>query len=169
MFQDNHNTIPEEYLCPISKEIMTDPVVAADGQTYQRKSITDWLSRGKNTSPLNGLILSSTNVYDNLALKRVIREFQDSIPDDKLDMERKSELVKCIKEREETIKTLFEKIDQINSQVNISNDYIGDQMLENISLKKRINELEKQIIEKDEIIITIKKEYSELNSQINAQ
>ena len=31
---------PPYLLCPISMELMTDPVIAADGHTYQRKSIT---------------------------------------------------------------------------------------------------------------------------------
>ena len=38
-------------LCPITHELMVDPVLAEDGHTYERSSIEEWLSR-KNTSPL---------------------------------------------------------------------------------------------------------------------
>ena len=31
--------IPDEFKCPITTEIMKDPVIAADGITYERKSI----------------------------------------------------------------------------------------------------------------------------------
>lgn len=31
------------FLCPISREIMNDPVMAPDGHTYERRSITVWL------------------------------------------------------------------------------------------------------------------------------
>ena len=39
--------------CPISHEIMVDPVVAADGHTYEREALARWLSE-KNSSPLTG-------------------------------------------------------------------------------------------------------------------
>ena len=31
--------VPDEYKCPISKTIMKDPVIAADGNTYEREFI----------------------------------------------------------------------------------------------------------------------------------
>jgi len=39
---------PEELVCPISLHLMTnDPVVAADGITYERASIEDWFKKSK--------------------------------------------------------------------------------------------------------------------------
>jgi len=39
---------PEELVCPISLNLMTnDPVVAADGITYERASIEDWFKKSK--------------------------------------------------------------------------------------------------------------------------
>jgi len=43
--------VPDDYVCPITAEIMTDPVSTLDGFTYERKAITEWL-RTKDTSPL---------------------------------------------------------------------------------------------------------------------
>jgi hypothetical protein len=37
-------TIPDDYLCPITQEIMLDPVITEDGETYERKAIQDWFS-----------------------------------------------------------------------------------------------------------------------------
>lgn len=34
---------PDAYLCPISRELMCDPVVACDGHTYERCAITEWI------------------------------------------------------------------------------------------------------------------------------
>ncbi|CAI5475692.1 unnamed protein product [Closterium sp. Yama58-4] len=42
-----------QLLCPISQKRMTDPVVAADGFTYERYMIEQWLERN-NTSPITG-------------------------------------------------------------------------------------------------------------------
>jgi hypothetical protein len=73
--------ITYEYLCPILQEIMTDPVIAADGHTYQRESITAWIQRGNRRSPLNGNNLSHTILIQNLFAKNVIREYRNQLPD----------------------------------------------------------------------------------------
>jgi hypothetical protein len=53
--------IPEEYICPISYEIMTDPVVASDGQTYQRGALLQWL-QVRQISPLTNQPLTATGM-----------------------------------------------------------------------------------------------------------
>jgi hypothetical protein len=35
----------EELSCPISMQLMTDPVVADDGHTYQRHAIETWINK----------------------------------------------------------------------------------------------------------------------------
>lgn len=46
---------PELFLCPISYQIMQDPVVLVEtGQMYDRASITHWFEIGHNTCPLTG-------------------------------------------------------------------------------------------------------------------
>jgi hypothetical protein len=54
-------------------EVMRDPVITADGQTYERAEIEKWFALG-NTSPLTGEELPSTNLLPNIALRQVIRE-----------------------------------------------------------------------------------------------
>uniref|UniRef100_A0A6N2LD41 RING-type E3 ubiquitin transferase n=1 Tax=Salix viminalis TaxID=40686 RepID=A0A6N2LD41_SALVM len=43
---------PEEFKCPLSKELMRDPVVLSTGQTYDRPFIQKWLKAGNRTCPL---------------------------------------------------------------------------------------------------------------------
>ena len=59
--------------CPISQEIMTDPVICSDGTTYQREHIQRWLS-DHNTSPLTGLPLDSLQLTPNLILRTIISD-----------------------------------------------------------------------------------------------
>ena len=40
--------VPDDYVCPITTEIMTEPVTTVDGFTYERTAITEWL-RTKDT------------------------------------------------------------------------------------------------------------------------
>ena len=45
--------IPKEFICPISLEIMKDPVIMSDGQTYDRESITKALKNSPLLQSLN--------------------------------------------------------------------------------------------------------------------
>ena len=67
---------PYEYICLITSEIMQDPVVAADGHSYERAAITRWLET-KKSSPLAGEILGNTYLIPNHNLKKLITEFNE--------------------------------------------------------------------------------------------
>ena len=44
--------IPDEFLCPITGEIMTDPVnVCAEGHIFERSAINQWSAQGRNNCP----------------------------------------------------------------------------------------------------------------------
>ena len=73
---NNANNIPREYLCPISYNIMSDPVLTVDGYTYERSSIQRWFNSGKNTSPLTNEPLSSTDLIPNRVLKDLLDKFR---------------------------------------------------------------------------------------------
>lgn len=65
--------IPEAFMCPITHELMTDPVILiADSQTYERSAIEGWFATGRRISPLTGEKVGSTNCRDNYALKHAI-------------------------------------------------------------------------------------------------
>jgi U-box domain len=60
--------------CPITLATMSDPVVCADGQTYEREAIQAWLDAGKTTSPLTGAPLEHHLLVSNYALRTMILE-----------------------------------------------------------------------------------------------
>ena len=61
--------------CPISYDIMDDPVICADGHTYNRSSIEHWFQLGNNLSPLTGLPLDNLQLIPNIALRNVIYQY----------------------------------------------------------------------------------------------
>lgn len=65
---------PKEFICPITREIMRDPVVTSDGHTYERVAIAKWFN-GRKTSPMTNLPLRSTALTPNRALQSSITEF----------------------------------------------------------------------------------------------
>ena len=58
-------------VCPITAEIMTDPVCTSDGFTYERTAITKWL-RTKDTSPSTGAMLESKTLIPNILARSII-------------------------------------------------------------------------------------------------
>jgi ankyrin repeat protein len=74
------NSISDEYLCPISGQIMVDPVTTADGNTYEREKIEEWL-KTKDTSPLTNEILRHKELTSNLYARRHISNFLNSHPE----------------------------------------------------------------------------------------
>ena len=46
------DSAPAEFLCPISQELMVEPVVAADGHSYDQVEIEKWFETGHRTSPM---------------------------------------------------------------------------------------------------------------------
>ncbi|KAG6549052.1 hypothetical protein Mapa_009495 [Marchantia paleacea] len=68
--------IPSDFLCPISLELMSDPVILSTGHTYDRKSIDEWFSTGKKTCPQSRQEVSSKELIPNLTLRDCIRDWQ---------------------------------------------------------------------------------------------
>ncbi|CAG9839076.1 unnamed protein product [Diabrotica balteata] len=74
--------IPDEFLCPITHEIMSEPVMCSDGFTYEKNAITEWFMSGKYTSPMTNEVLSNTDVTRNIKLRNEIYEFLDMNEED---------------------------------------------------------------------------------------
>lgn len=70
---------PTGFLCPITQDVMEDPVVTADGNSYERAAIEHWL-RTHNTSPLTNLALPSTSLLPNISLRHSIEEWRGQQP-----------------------------------------------------------------------------------------
>ncbi|KAI9090792.1 hypothetical protein K1719_028645 [Acacia pycnantha] len=76
---DENIEVPTFFLCPISLEIMKDPITVTSGITYDRESIEKWLFSGKNnTCPVTKLPLSvsdSSDLVPNHTLRRLIQSW----------------------------------------------------------------------------------------------
>ena len=68
---------PSDYLCPITYEIMVDPVFTVDGETYERSAIARWFAQEKNTSPRTNQPLAHTVLTSNRTLLRAIAQWRD--------------------------------------------------------------------------------------------
>ncbi|KAJ6718627.1 U-BOX DOMAIN-CONTAINING PROTEIN 42-RELATED [Salix purpurea] len=69
------------FFCPLTKQIMDDPVTVQSGVTYDRKAITEWLEESENSQeifcPVTGQKLLSRVLRTNVALKTTIEEWKE--------------------------------------------------------------------------------------------
>ncbi|CAF1177076.1 unnamed protein product [Adineta ricciae] len=66
------------FICPITHELMNDPVIDPDGNSYERKAIEAWL-HSHGTSPITRAPLAVTDLRPNRALKAAISEYRNSV------------------------------------------------------------------------------------------
>ncbi|OMO75951.1 Armadillo [Corchorus olitorius] len=71
----SHQSIPDEFRCPISLDMMKDPVIVASGHTYDRNSIAQWINTGHHTCPKSGQRLIHMALIPNYALKSLMHQW----------------------------------------------------------------------------------------------
>ncbi|CAJ1358914.1 unnamed protein product [Effrenium voratum] len=80
---------PPDLCCPMSLELFRDPVVAADGETYERWWIEKWIrekqpkeSRARHgtgvLSPMGHGMLSHTRLVSNQAVRRLANQWRET-------------------------------------------------------------------------------------------
>lgn len=74
--REKEEDIPEEFLCPITQELMTDPVLTPYGHSYQRSAIIQWLAKPGNACPMTRNPLGPWQLETNQTLRRQIRQWQ---------------------------------------------------------------------------------------------
>jgi hypothetical protein len=84
--------IPTSFYCPISRQIMTDPVITNLGISYDKKSIIEWLTI-HNTCPVTNQTLTLDMLNPNRALQDTIEQmkvFASGITPTKLSLDESS-------------------------------------------------------------------------------
>nr|GEZ39802.1 E3 ubiquitin-protein ligase PUB23-like [Tanacetum cinerariifolium] len=75
---DTEMEFPQDFRCPISMELMKEPVIIATGVTYERKNIEKWFfSYKKKTCPATMQDIQNFGVTPNHTLKRLILGWQN--------------------------------------------------------------------------------------------
>lgn len=67
----------QSFYCPITHEIMEEPVEIASGQIFERSAIEKWFSAGNANCPTTKIELENLQIKLNLALKQSIQEWKE--------------------------------------------------------------------------------------------
>ncbi|KAL2252517.1 U-box domain-containing protein 21 [Sesamum indicum] len=68
-------TVPTHFRCPISLDLMKDPVSLSTGITYDRESIEKWMDMGNFTCPVTNQVLRNFDQIPNHALRKMIQDW----------------------------------------------------------------------------------------------
>ncbi|XP_065873460.1 putative U-box domain-containing protein 50 [Euphorbia lathyris] len=74
---EHPSEVPGIFICPIYKEVMMNPHVAADGFSYELEAIEEWLKMGRETSPMTNLRIKHTLLIPNHTLRSLIQEWHN--------------------------------------------------------------------------------------------
>jgi hypothetical protein len=67
---------PSEFICPITHEIMTYPVVMTDGFSYEREAAITWLLGYRQVSPMTGAPVRDA-IMPNTVLRILINDWKE--------------------------------------------------------------------------------------------
>ncbi|CAI9110280.1 OLC1v1010274C1 [Oldenlandia corymbosa var. corymbosa] len=68
-------SIPTHFRCPVSLDIMKDPVTLSTGITYDRDSIEKWIEAGNQTCPVTNQVLRSFDLIPNHSIRKMIQDW----------------------------------------------------------------------------------------------
>ena len=86
--------IYDAFVCPLTKQVMRDPVTLENGQTFEREAIEKWFKECRESGrklmcPLTLKELKSTDLKPSIALRNTIEEWNARNEAAQLDMARK--------------------------------------------------------------------------------
>ena len=113
--------VPKEFYCPITGELMINPMSDPNGNSYEKESIIEWLSKNE-TSPITREPLTIHQLNENIALKRSIDEIREEISGQQLRIE------SSIQEETPYINVLEDSIIDLRSY------YMNDKLFVNINV-----------------------------------
>ncbi|KAK7291345.1 hypothetical protein RIF29_06409 [Crotalaria pallida] len=67
--------IPNHFMCPISLDMMKDPVTLSTGITYDRESVEKWFDDGNCTCPVTNEVVRNFDMIPNHSLRAMIQDW----------------------------------------------------------------------------------------------
>ena len=105
--------VPEDFYCPITGELMKDPVSDPEGNTYEHDSIMRWLSTN-STSPMTRSPLIESQLVKNHGMRKSIESIVSKLSEDQLRI--RSRIV------QEEMKPFTEPLQDIQLQTSVKDD-----------------------------------------------
>jgi hypothetical protein len=71
-----HVVAPCEFVCPLTMEVFTDPLLSKYGHNFERNAILEWLAQGNAGCPITRQTLTPSMLFPNVSLRLMVRSWQ---------------------------------------------------------------------------------------------
>ena len=78
---DNYG-VPHEFICPLTLEIMINPLMDRSGRSYERAAILEWITKMNSTCPITRRPLSVKDLLPNNKLRKEILQWREENGDE---------------------------------------------------------------------------------------
>ena len=123
--------IPSVLVCPITSELMKDPVITNGGQTYERCAIEKWMKHS-NKDPLTRLEI--TCIIPNVSIRKMCQEYRENT-------------LKGVEIESEEIKEIEKKLKKKITELKEQKDNLKEQQDKLKEQQDKVKEIEKNISE----------------------
>ena len=155
---ENNMKIPEFCICPITQEIMREPVFVLSGHSFEKEAILEWFAKGNTKNPLTGQLLQLKTVLPNYSLKNAIDYVKNQLQIPLQNTEYFTDIKKAVSIMEQKLE---EKI--ISKEIIIKQD---DSIINELLMQ--LSNIDNLLIKKQSSNITLSKLNSNL-SEIDTQ
>lgn len=75
--------VPSEFICPLTADVMSYPLMTRSGLNFERTAIMEWLQNGTGKCPVNGTTMTLSDLIPNRSLEEKIAHwrFENMLPD----------------------------------------------------------------------------------------
>jgi hypothetical protein len=80
-YKENY-VIPHEFICPLTLEVMVNPLMDRSGRSYERTAILEWITKKNSTCPMTRQPLFVKDLLPNNKLRKEIMQWREEIGDD---------------------------------------------------------------------------------------
>ena len=71
-------TIPADFICPLSQQIMVQPLMTRSGRHFERSAILAWLDGGKERCPITGERLKPSDLIPDRRLEALVSFWREN-------------------------------------------------------------------------------------------
>jgi U-box domain len=68
---------PDDFICPLTLEVFSDPLISKYGHNFERTAILEWLAEGNLECPLTRKPLSPSMLFPNVQMRLKIKQWQE--------------------------------------------------------------------------------------------
>lgn len=137
-------------ICPLSLDIMNDPVIDKEGNSYEKSYIDEWL-KTHTTSPITKNYLDTTMLTPNRTLKNIIDEYKKNktkILIDNINKTSENYINDLLKSHENEIKILKNDLIQKDDQIKNMHKTLSGGIKKNIKIRSRKKSSVKKYVKK---------------------